>query len=547
MDKNIRLLWAYDHPTTRYQEVNLYIDAGVEVVISLGDPSTLRHDKDYHDETHALYPDWRSSLTLPASVVEKLRRIDLFRNSGHVSKENAELINQFIDILIVPADAPVIANIMSWFQGHLLYRVMGAPNLKLLQTNLAAIGEIASRSGGRLWLAPGLKNLIPWSDPVLSRDYVTINAWVSQERIHQSWRAGTSNPLAATAISYIDIHPFFEEQYSIVKSALSRYPFIVLGKNDKQSYKCADAEVIGVLPTDELHARIATSRVFIDSATVPEHLIWPPMEAMAMGVPTLFTRWSGLAAAGFDDGNDEAALKTLGMFEDFDAIDQFMSEHGNDIDLLSALAERQKSAFIDSVFSRDKALAAFETYMKHVGANSTRDCDAVSANTLMALAQRLRRQPAAAPQQGSLSRLDGAALVRTERLVRPKDLRGRTGRLILDGGGQFVRQCEPGIDAQGAIVLENLPELPAGNYIMSAAFNVLEGFGEIAQISLKTLTEDDPIEQTVEISTRASGYVQRTIPFSVSLGSEGLTRELIVIWHGQTKLDFLSLRFRTAD
>jgi len=192
-------------------------------------------------------------------------------------------------------------------------------------------------------------------------------------------------------------------------------------------------------------------------------------------------------------------------------------------------------------------LAAFETYMKHVGANSTRDCDAVSANTLMALAQRLRRQPAAAPQQGSLSRLDGAALVRTERLVRPKDLRGRTGRLILDGGGQFVRQCEPGIDAQGAIVLENLPELPAGNYIMSAAFNVLEGFGEIAQISLKTLTEDDPIEQTVEISTRASGYVQRTIPFSVSLGSEGLTRELIVIWHGQTKLDFLSLRFRTAD
>ena len=109
MDKNIRLFWAYDHPTARYQEVNLFIDSGLEVVVGLGDPSTLRFDKSYHDETDPLYPDWRSSLTLPSSIVERLRRIDLFRNSGHVSPENAELINSLIDIMIIPADAPVIS------------------------------------------------------------------------------------------------------------------------------------------------------------------------------------------------------------------------------------------------------------------------------------------------------------------------------------------------------------------------------------------------------------------------------------------------------
>jgi hypothetical protein len=546
MDKNIRLLWAYDHPTTRYQEVNLFIDSGVEVVVSLGDPSTLRHDKSYHDETHALYPDWRASLTLPASIVERIRRIDLFRNSGHVSSEHAELINSLIDIMIIPADAPVIANIMSWYKGHLLYRLMGAPNLKMMQSNLVAIGEIAARSNGRLWLGPGLKNLIPWSDPILSRDFVTINAWVSPERMHHSWTGANSAPEAATAISYIDNHPFFQEQFATLKGALNRYPFIVLGKNDKRSPRCVDAEIIGTLPTEDLHTRIANARVFIDSATVPEHLIWPPMEAMAMGVPTLYTRWSGLAAAGFDDGNDEDALSTLGMFDDFDAIDRYLAEHGNDIDTLAALAERQKAAFIDSVFSRDKARAAFEVYRDHIGANSTRDREAISPDMLAKLAQRVRRQPLVPPTQGSLGRLDGPSLVRTQRLIRPAEMRARTGQLLLDGGGQFVRRCVPGHDEHGAAILEVLPDLPAGHHVVDVALNVVEGAGHVAKLYLKTLGQGDPIVQEVGMECKGPGFIQRSISFAVAPGSEGVVRELILIWHGEVTMDLLTLRFRTA-
>lgn len=547
MDKNIRLFWAYDHPTARYQEVNLFIDSGLEVVVGLGDPSTLRFDKSYHDETDPLYPDWRSSLTLPSSIVERLRRIDLFRNSGHVSPENAELINSLIDIMIIPADAPVIDNIMSWYKGHILYRVMGAPNLKLLQANLAAIGKIAKRCEGRIWLGPGLKNLIPFSDPILSRDSVTINGWVSQERIHQSWTGARSEPVAATAISYIDHHKFFQEQFATLKASVLDYPFIILGKNDKRSPKCSDARIIGALPTEDLHGHIANSRVFIDSATVPEHLIWPPVEAMAMGVPTLFTRWSGMAAAGFDDGHDEAALAELGMFDDFEAIDRFLIENGNDIDLLSALAERQKAAFIDSVFCRDKAKAAFCTYRDYVAANSTRDRASIGPEVLASLASRFRRQPIAPPPQGNLTRLDGGTLARTQRLVRPTDLRSRTGRLVLDGSGQFIRRCEPGDDSQGAAVLEGLPAFPAGHYIMTVALNVVEGSGDVAHIVISTTGEGEPVVQEEFVTCTNPGHIKRTIPITIDPGTESASREVTIIWHGKVKMDLLSLRFRAAD
>jgi len=539
MDRNLRLLWAYDHPTTRYQEVNLYVDAGMEVVVSLGALPLARFDPEYHNETHALYPDWRSSLTLPASVVERLRRVPLTQHGGALDPESAALINRYIDVLIVPADAAVVARIMSWYGGYLLYRVMGAPNARGMLENLAEVEKIAAGSGGRLWLAPGLQNVMPFSSPTLREQFVYLNGWVSPERLHFSWKGRQSAPQACTAISYIDFHPFFADQFDQIREALRETPFIVVGKNDKRAEKCADARILGGLSTEALHHAIADSRVFVDAGTVPEHLIWPPLEAMAMGVPAFFTRWSGLAAAAMDEGHSESALREAGMCEDFAAIDAFLAKHLHDFDRLQEIAARQRVMFLEECFSREKALRNMRAFLEIVKSRRTRPIEAVTPQALAIAAEQCRRTGPEAQPHGSVALLDGDEAARLQRLLRPTEVRGDVGRMQAAANGHYVRTCVEGEDGPGFMVVDTLPSLKPGVYRLRAALEVRQGRGELARLGVIGAAG---AEDGVAVTATRPGYLEVELPFEITRATVNAPREVRLGWHGKGVLSLLWLR-----
>jgi hypothetical protein len=544
MDRNLRLLWAYDHPTTRYQEVNLFTDAGMEVVVSLGDLGAQRFDRDYHDETHPLYPDWRSSLTLPASVVERLRRISLVAREGRVDPDDATLINRYVDVIVIPADPAVVDNIMAWFGGHLLWRVMGAPDYNQLLAKLDELEEVARRHPGRLRLSPGLKSMIPHAAPTLRSDFVYMNAWVSPERMHHFWAGADSRPVVTSAISYIEKYPVFAGQFRNLRNSLQSRSLEVVGKNDKRAAACSDPSIIGPLSTQALHRTIATSRLFVDASVTPEHLIWPPLEAMSMGVPVLFARWSALTAAALDDGYSEAALADAGMLADFEAIDRFISPSFDDIPLLEAIAERQRAIFLQGCFARDKAMLNFVRFAKEVTAGRLRQTDALTPEAIVEDGARLRRRAGEPPIQRSISQLDGNTLARLGVLIRPSQVTADTGRLLADTTGHEVRRVREGKEGAGFLIKDFMPDLDPGAYRLRVAFVVRKGSGIVAKLAVGGFFPDGYREEGSEIRVSGPGHVEAEIGFAISPTDFGTAREVRLHWYGAGDIEFQWLRLR---
>jgi hypothetical protein len=551
-----RILWCYDHPTARYQEVDLFIEAGAEVVVSLGDPATLRIDRDYHNEVHALYPDWRPTVTLPADVLERVRRAPIMRLAGRLSKEDAKLINATIDVIIIPADPPVIANILEWFTGHLMYRANGAVNRPLFFENMAKVDEIAQKHADRFWFAPGMENLIPPDSKVLKEKVVFLPVWISPERMPFRWAGGESKPYITTAISYIDFHDFFYGQYLNIKEHLEGFDYKVLGKNNREALRASAPEILGGTDVDTLYGLIAQSRVFVDAVNVPEHLIFPPIEAMQMGVPVLFIEDSGLGVVGKADGYSHDALSAAGMFQSFADIRAFLLDHIDDVQAMAAIAARQRRIFMDHCFSRDRALENFRAFLKKAPL-LRRDARGVSASTREAAEAALYgfARSGGVPDRGAVGALATANDSATTfgRVFRAAELRGETGRLVKGQSGMLVREGRPAKDEPGWLLMDRLPPLEPGRYRLTVHVEVPEfGDGEAVWFALGTFAPEGYNEVWDRVNVGPDGRIpieglthhEANVEIEITPESVGHPREARLHWPGNTTVHFHWMRMQ---
>jgi len=349
-----RMLWLYNHMVARAQEVRLFQESGFEVVVAMDELPASQAETGYHDETHPLYPPWRLNLTLPTGLAERLRRIRIYETNGKPPPEDRALLNREVDLIYLGGHPDVTAGVLEWFEGTVLYRVMGYVDSEAQEQVYRRLDEIAEKAGPRFVLSLGYANLAA-PDRACARGALVFNGWVDKDRVADSWAAEDSLPRAATAISYAHFHPFFRAQYQTFRSAITSYDFVVLGKNDRRTGSLNDARVLGVLPARELYNQLARSRVYVDAGQCPSHLIWPPVEAAHMGVPVLFTRQSGLVGPSHCAGYDDRALRDAGMFDDFAAINDFLQRSSGDFTRLRAIAASQARMWNEDVFSRGRA------------------------------------------------------------------------------------------------------------------------------------------------------------------------------------------------
>ena len=550
MARNLRLLWAYDHPTARYQEVTLYLDAGLEVIVSLGEPNTMKYDRDYHSETHYLYPDWRASCTLPQYVVERVRRISLAAHGGFVSRADAALINRTIDILIVPSDPPVIKNIMTWFKGYMLFRANGAPNKKMFFENIAKIDAIASQAHcrDRFYYAPGMLNLIPHDSRTLKNQSVFLNVWVSPERIGHQWQGRNSKPYVTTAISYIDFHNFFYDQYLNFQSKITAQPYVVLGKNDKESPRCASKSILGATDADTLYGKIAQSRIFVDAVNVPEHLIWPPLEAMQMGVPVYFIENSGLGAVGLDEGYSREIMEQAGMFPDFESLNNALKLDFQNFKKLEAIAERQRAIFMNHIFSRSRSLANMKRFVNEVvRRRPTRSAwgDFLSHAFDWLRYGRAPRHHGINSVVDYLPDIETHALVAYGRIVSPYMMHSETGQIITGDDGSLWREARRFKHRRGHLAINYLPALKAGDYELTVTMRVHKGKGPLARFEVVTWDPVGAISKGADLVATGPGVYDVSFALNVSKESVGYRREMRVAWHGRGYIALQSFRMRT--
>jgi hypothetical protein len=363
------MLWTYEHPTARFQEMMLFPSVGIETVPTYTDFQTSWLDNRYHDESHSMYPAWRQHVSLPVNVVENIRKLKLWERNFVVTDDEADLINSAFDIIFINCSEETLRNIFSWFKGLVLFRCNGGPNAKLLFQDAEGWLEAAKAydAADRFLYLPSTLKLIPPSFVSAGIKIINMPVYVDVSRIPGAWTKAASRTIA-TSISYLDFHDHFQGQLSSLGDAYSNEPFKikVFGKNKQKTSPSGNIEIVGGLPDESLFwSGIFGCEVFVDAGRDPTHNIFPPLEAMAKGMPILFPEGNGNVEAIRDAYPDVLVDESMGVFSDHYAIARFLRGNIGRVDLFHEIHNRQSKLFLD-YFSKANALRAAAQIRDHM-------------------------------------------------------------------------------------------------------------------------------------------------------------------------------------
>lgn len=539
----LRLFWTYPHLVARFQEVSLFLDCGLQVVCADDELPAAEADRSYYDERSPYYPRWREFVDIPSSVLEKLRRVNIYQTGGQLSVEQRALINEFIDIIYVIGNPGTLRRLGSWFRGTLLYRVMGYPNWTAQNTAFREANAIVSSPEfiAKFLYAPAYTTMTPNRFGHVARDVLAANPWVERQRLPQEWEAERSEARAVSAISYIHFHSYFRDQYRTLTQAFQQYPLSIVGKNDLQALDWRDPRILGHMSFEELYRTIAQGRVFVEAGACPNHVIWPPLEAAVMGVPVLFVRTSGLVDPLRAGGHSMADLRGMGMFDSFADIQNFLLRHGDDIPLLREIAIRQKRAMVDHVFSRDNAKRALLKGLVQREAEYANPLRKDRPRRILPIPGR-RQEPPVQQQLAPLF-LDAGE----NRWFMPQQMRFLAGRVERRNNGRPTLVLQPGRDAVGQVIETYLPPVRAGWYIATLMVEVYEKLDAPAlTVELGPWRDGAFQPEQRDLHTALPGLAEFEFDLSVREGEEEAQRELRVRWSGKVAMGVIGLRLDPA-
>lgn len=355
MEEKIKpvMLWGCPHLVLRYEEVPLFIEAGAEVIPGFGDRNLLAFDRNYDDESNELYPNWRSYCSLPTHIVEKIRRIRI----DTPTEEEVAFMNKWVDAIYIASFPDLVSKVLKWYKGIVVFRVFGgfksyAEICQIEDVDLSAFEQTKDRY---IW-SPILKSLSSIEDVRLVQNETYIPAFVSRERLPFKWMREDSDRIISTAIPYIHHSELLYSIFRMFADAFTGIDFVVLGKNDKSSKHCEHPSILGNVDFNTLWSRLCRSRLFCYGGYMtPYHLHFTPLEAITIGVPTLFLKQSGLTSEALEYGLRDEELRNLGMCDDLKEMRSRSEQLMDNLDQLNELQQMQHERLLP-VFSRNRAL-----------------------------------------------------------------------------------------------------------------------------------------------------------------------------------------------
>jgi len=309
VQRKLRILYGASHRVLRFEEVQLFIQAGFEVVpVKAHWDIFATHEPGVDDPAHPLYPEWRETCSIPDAELEKIQAIDLLKyqdlnaSGGMVFKKEAALLNQWIDIIYIPNLLPVVPKVLSWFEGLTLFRVYG-------EGKIMTYDEWAASSHGDLNLLrkyderyATMLMLYSLNGPehasILGSHVFHVGPCITKERIVGKWQAEHATKICNTALSYISGNSHWREIYGEFCDVFKNIPLRFLGKNEKTQEPCkSDRRVIGIVENDQEYLELLTDCCcLVDPGTSPFHTHYTPLEAIIMGIPVVFLESSGMAS-----------------------------------------------------------------------------------------------------------------------------------------------------------------------------------------------------------------------------------------------------------
>lgn len=468
-----RILWVCSHLVLRYEEIPLLIEAGAEVIPSLGkERFHIEFDPQYDNETDEMYPDWRFHCTLPVNIVEKIRAIDL----ENPTPEDALFINSWIDAIYIASFPRLAEGVLQWFQGVVIYRVFGDTETytDISIANGADLNAFGNASN-YAW-SPILKCLNEHEDHRISKHTFYLPAFVSKSRLPFEWTGKGSKRKISTQISYIHKSHFYAEKYRIFKNAFQHLDYVILGRNDKKSPLCHDHKILGNVDFTTLMQTLCNTRMFCyGGALIPTHLHFTPIEALTMKVPVLFAETSGFARELLENGLQANLLNELGMCRDYNSMAEKAAEYMDNFSVLIQLREAQQRHLLP-VFSRNRALSSAEKFI-----NELRDRPG-SRRSILPYSKVYSLVPDLPIKKQSMTNSqEMPAFLGEYRNWNGRNMHGSTGVTVYNSSLQTdVRQARTGVDAPGLLIDENIYRMTQGVYEFTFTFHFEQSSSEPA-------------------------------------------------------------------
>jgi hypothetical protein len=384
-----RIFWSCTHIALRYEEVPAAIDAGFEVIPSIGSMLHLPYEERFDDENMSLYPDWRLHCTLPSNVLECLRRVQFDNLSPPtLSQQEIDLFNKYIDVIFIPSMPASVKYALSWFKGVVVFRVFG---------RIADFNSYSELCEGRsidlknyiradnFVLAPIFSNLADIEDYWLKLNVLVIRSCVSFSRIPFAWKRNESLPYVSTMIKRgVEANSTGKQRLdNLITSVGDNILCKILGKQWPAdiAFLSENYKFSGFLQHEDFFNDIANSRVFVYIGDDPYHLHFTPLEAISMGVPVLFHCNSPLCQELIRDGViAEEEINDIGAYNSYEEIYHVLNRHFNDFDYLSNLSNNQK-IIVERVFNKKSVVESYRRLISFLPCDyvSGKDVDAISS------------------------------------------------------------------------------------------------------------------------------------------------------------------------
>lgn len=286
------ILWTYDHPAARNQEMLLFKSAD-SAVVPLLDKKILWDD--YHNEAGVNYPVWQDNVQIPLADLYKVRT-GFNINPDEVVKH---LTNSYFDYIFINCSPLALKKLASWYSGKFLFRLNGGPNdAALMDEKNGWINVIKKmRLVDRFIFLPSHKQLEFQELEKLGVKKYLLPVYVDRKRlpIENDWAGEFRKNRVSSAISYLDFHPSFIEHLEKIKNISAKWShidFFVYGKNLKKEVS-TNLHIVGQLKYDDFWKQILDADFFLDVGENKYHTIFPPFEAITLGMPVLFTKNNG--------------------------------------------------------------------------------------------------------------------------------------------------------------------------------------------------------------------------------------------------------------
>lgn len=303
------IFWTYDHPTARDQEMILFKSNESAVIPILGD---TEHYEGYNNELNDNYPLWRDNVELQLNIVEKLRR----NFSINPTIEIQELFNKYIDYIFINCEPEELEKLLNWYSGFVLFRCNGGPDSKNLHKQVNGWVRVINKlsASNRVFYLYGHPTLFKEIFDKSKIKSFFVPVYVDISRFKNLYY----NPIYSnfsSAISYLDHHPLFIEHLeNLNKCNLKKIKkFEIYGKNKKRSLN-SKIEIIGKLPHFKMWKKLLSNKCFIDLGENVHHTIFPPLEAMFLGMPVIFCKNNGHVKA-LEKYFDKELSENYGVFK----------------------------------------------------------------------------------------------------------------------------------------------------------------------------------------------------------------------------------------